>query len=83
MNSEMLSYIKKDSPIHKLTGATKFILFLLWVITAMITYDTRLLVAMLIVGIVSFKISKNTLENGKTRDFYLKQYKNYSCALFL
>lgn len=58
MNSEMLSYIKKDSPIHKLTGATKFILFLLWVITAMITYDTRLLVAMLIVGIVSFKISK-------------------------
>ena len=58
MNSEMLSYIKKDSPIHKLTGATKFILFLLWVITAMITYDTRLLVAMLIVGILSFKISK-------------------------
>ncbi len=58
MKSEMLSYIKKDSPIHKLTGATKFILFLLWAITAMITYDTRLLVAMLIVGIVSFKISK-------------------------
>jgi len=58
MNSEMLSYIKKDSPIHRLTGATKFILFLLWVITAMITYDTRLLVAMLIVGIASFKISK-------------------------
>ena len=58
MNSEMLSYIKKDSPIHKLTGATKLIVFLLWTIVAMITYDTRLLVAMLIIGIVSFKISK-------------------------
>ena len=58
MNSEMLSYIKKDSPIHKLTGATKLIAFLLWTIVAMITYDTRLLVAMLIIGIVSFKISK-------------------------
>ena len=58
MNSEMLSYIKKDSPIHKLTGATKLVAFLLWIITAMITYDTRLLVGMLIVGIISFKISK-------------------------
>lgn len=58
MNSEMLSYIKKDSPIHKLTGATKLIAFLLWTIVAMITYDTRLLVAMLVIGIVSFKISK-------------------------
>lgn len=27
MNTEMLSYIKKDSPIHKLTGATKLICF--------------------------------------------------------
>ena len=59
MNSEMLSYIKKDSPIHKLTGATKLIAFLLWTIVAMITYDTRLLVAMLVIGIVSFKISKS------------------------
>lgn len=58
MNSEMLSYIKKDSPIHKLTGATKLIVFLLWAITAMITYDTRLLIGMLVVGIIAFKISK-------------------------
>ena len=49
MNSEMLSYIKKDSPIHKLTGATKLIVFLLWAVAAMITYDTRLLVGMLII----------------------------------
>lgn len=58
MNSEMLSYIKKDSPIHKLTGATKLIVFLLWAVAAMITYDTRLLVGMLIIGLLAFKISK-------------------------
>ncbi|HJG96496.1 MAG TPA: energy-coupling factor transporter transmembrane protein EcfT [Romboutsia timonensis] len=58
MNTEMLSYIKKDSPIHKLTGATKLICFLLWTIAAMITYDTRVLVGLFILGIIAFKISK-------------------------
>ena len=58
MNTEMLSYIKKDSPIHKLTGATKLICFLLWTIAAMITYDTRVLVGLFIFGIVAFKVSK-------------------------
>lgn len=58
MNTEMLSYIKKDSPIHKLTGATKLICFLLWTIAAMITYDTRVLIGLFIVGIIVFKISK-------------------------
>lgn len=58
MNTEMLSYIKKDSPIHRLTGATKLICFLLWTIAAMITYDTRVLLGLFIVGIVVFKMSK-------------------------
>ena len=63
MNTEMLSYIKKDSPIHKLTGATKLICFLLWTIAAMITYDTRVLVVLFIVGIIAFKISKIKFED--------------------
>ena len=58
MNTEMLSYINKDSPIHKLTGATKLICFLLWTIAAMITYDTRVLIGLFIAGIIVFKISK-------------------------
>ena len=58
MNTEMLSYIKKDSPIHKLTGATKLICFLLWTIAAMITYDTRVLIGLFRAGIIVFKISK-------------------------
>lgn len=58
MNTEMLSYIRKNSPIHRLSGATKLICFLLWTVAAMITYDTRVLLGLLIFGLVSFKISK-------------------------
>ncbi|MGL5311788.1 MAG: energy-coupling factor transporter transmembrane component T family protein [Peptostreptococcaceae bacterium] len=58
MNTEMLSYVKKNSPIHKLSGATKLICFLLWTIAAMITYDTRVLVGLFVFGLVAFKMSK-------------------------
>ncbi|MFI3209638.1 MAG: energy-coupling factor transporter transmembrane component T [Peptostreptococcaceae bacterium] len=56
--SEMLSYIKKDSFIHRLSGSTKLICFLLFSLASMITYDTRVLLLMLFVGMISFKISK-------------------------
>lgn len=55
--SASLSYIKKDSPIHRLTGSTKFIFFLIWSIAAMITYDTRVLVTMFLMGIIFFAVS--------------------------
>lgn len=52
-----LSYIEKDSIIHKMTGTTKLIFFLCWSIAAMITYDTRILVSMFFVGIILYKVS--------------------------
>lgn len=55
--SAALSYIKKDSPIHRLTGSTKFIFFLIWSVAAMITYDTRVLIAMFLLGVIFFVIS--------------------------
>lgn len=58
--SATLSYIKKNSPIHALNGSTKFIFFLLWSIAAMITYDTRVLLSMFVIGLVFFRISKIT-----------------------
>ncbi|MGL4772588.1 MAG: energy-coupling factor transporter transmembrane component T family protein, partial [Clostridium sp.] len=51
-------YIKVDSPIHRLTGATKLICFLLWAVASMITYDTRVLFLMFIISVVAFKMSK-------------------------
>lgn len=58
MNTKLLTYIDVDSPIHRLTGSTKLICFLLWSITGMLTYDTRVLGAMLVMSLVLFKVSK-------------------------
>ncbi|WP_278681731.1 energy-coupling factor transporter transmembrane component T family protein [Paraclostridium bifermentans] len=58
MKTTMLSYIKEDSPIHNLAGATKLIFFMAWSIASMITYDTRVLVGMLVLSLIIFKISK-------------------------
>lgn len=58
MNSSMLSYLKRDSIIHNLTGATKLLCFIFWALASMFTYDTRILVGMFILSIVIFKLSK-------------------------
>lgn len=55
--STMLGYIKVDSPIHKLTGATKLICLLLYSVAVMLTYDTRVLIGLLLFGLISFKVS--------------------------
>ena len=54
----ILEYIPKDSFIHNLTGATKLICFILWCVVTMITYDTRLLLFLLLFSLVLFKVSK-------------------------
>lgn len=54
----ILSYIKRDSLVHELTGRTKLLFFIAWSIAAMVTYDTRVLTCMLLISIVIFKISK-------------------------
>ena len=56
--STMLSYSNIDSPIHKLTGASKLIALIIWALASMITYDTRVLLGMFVVSIIVFKISK-------------------------
>lgn len=63
MKTTMLSYIKEDSPIHNLTGATKLIFFIAWSLVSMATYDTRVLVGMLIFSLVIFAMSKIKFED--------------------
>lgn len=57
MPSTMLGYVKVDSPIHSLTGATKLICLLLYSFAAMLTYDTRVLLGLLIFSLICFSIS--------------------------
>lgn len=56
--STMLGYSNIDSPIHRLTGASKLIVLIIWSLASMITYDTRVLLGMFILSIIAFKISK-------------------------
>ncbi|MEK4238988.1 energy-coupling factor transporter transmembrane component T family protein [Paenibacillus sp. FSL H7-0714] len=58
MKATMLTFTKQDSPIHRLTGATKLILFIVWSVTGMITYDTRCLIVMLLFSLIAFRVSK-------------------------
>lgn len=56
--SRVLSYEEKDTWIPRLSGVTKLVFFLLWSITSMLSYDTRVLLVMLVCSLVIFAISK-------------------------
>jgi len=56
--NNLFNYIDRPSPIHNLTGATKLLCLFLWSFAAMFTYDTRFLVALSILGLILFRISK-------------------------
>ena len=56
--AKILSYEEKDTWIHRLSGVTKLIFFLLWCLTSMLTYDTRVLAVMLVLALIIFRISR-------------------------
>lgn len=60
--SRMISYEKKDTPIHKLSGFTKLVFFLLWCFCSALTFDTRILIVMLLLGAVIYAISGTKLK---------------------
>ncbi|WP_019156974.1 energy-coupling factor transporter transmembrane component T family protein [Robertmurraya massiliosenegalensis] len=62
MAVEMLAYIDRNTPIHRLTGVTKLLCFILWSSAAMLTYDTRILVFLFLIGIWIFIVSKIELK---------------------
>lgn len=61
MSRMMISYIDRPSPIHRLSGATKFLVFLFWAIMAMSTFDIRILAVMAVMGIIIFLLSRTKL----------------------
>ena len=56
--ARLLTYAPKDTWIHRLSGVTKMLFFILWSVAGMLTYDTRILVVMLLFSLVIFKVSK-------------------------
>ncbi len=61
----LFNYISRKSPIHELTGATKLICLLLWTFATMLTYDTRILIALPILAFILFGVSKIKLRDVK------------------
>ena len=59
----IFNYIEKESPIHRLTGATKMVCLLLWSFAAMTTYDTRFLAVLTILGLALFPVGKIRLKD--------------------
>lgn len=54
----MLEYSNIDSPIHRLSGASKLIALILWAVASMVTYNTFVLIGMFIFSIIIFRMSK-------------------------
>lgn len=56
--TRLLSYTDKKTWIHRLSGSTKLIFFLLWCVTSAMTYDTRILLVMIVITMALFLVSK-------------------------
>ena len=56
--ARLLTYAPKNTWIHRLSGVTKMLFFVLWSIACMLTYDTRVLAVMLAISLLIFKVSK-------------------------
>ncbi len=61
--TNLFNYIDRPSPVHRLTGATKFVTLLLWSFAAMYTYDTRFLLFLSLFSTLLFKISRIKLKD--------------------
>ncbi len=53
----VLNYLERDSVIHKMTGTTKLVFFLLFTFASMITYNTWVLLGLFAVSIIAFQLS--------------------------
>jgi energy-coupling factor transport system permease protein len=66
-----LSYIKKDTPIHRLSGATKLLMILFISLAAMLTFDTRLLAVIGILSVAMFIAARIPLRDMKIIVYFL------------
>ena len=64
--NKVLNYLPKNSVIHKLTGTTKLIIFLLLSFASVITYDIRVLLGLFVFCVICFIVSKIKLSEVKT-----------------
>ena len=64
--SRIITYKEKNCFIHRLSGLTKLIFFLMWTLVTMLSYDTRVLGTMVLLSIVIFVLSKTDWKQVKS-----------------
>ena len=63
--SGIFNYINRESIIHKMSGATKLIVLILWSLAAMTSFDTRFLACLPILAFILFSVSKIKFKDVK------------------
>ena len=56
--NRLISYQEKNTWIHRLSGTTKLLFFLLWCLTSALTYDTRVLLVMIVISGTIYVMSR-------------------------
>lgn len=71
MQEKLISYNKNNSFIHRLSGLTKLIAFIILTSTIMYTYDIRIIIAMLIFSFSLLRIAKIKFSQIKLMIYYV------------
>jgi len=61
-----ISYIDTGSALHQLNGITKFVLFMAWVTVVLTTFDLRLIVGLVCVGLLLLKMTRVPIKAYRT-----------------
>ena len=71
MRSKVLNYIPKESFIHSLSGTTKLIIFLSFSFLCGLSFDTRVLLFLLLLSVLGFSLSKIKLSEIRLMSAFL------------
>ena len=71
MKTKLFSYSQLDTFIHRLSGLTKLICFLLLTSSVMLTFDIRIIFGIMILSIILFRIAKVEFKKVKLRFIYV------------
>ena len=66
----VLNYLPRKSVVHELTGTTKLAFFLLFTFAGMITYNTWVLLGLMVVSFAAFKLSHIKLREVRFMGIY-------------
>lgn len=71
MKSKLFSYNLVDTPVHRLSGLTKLLAFLILTFAVMFSYDIRVILAIMVFSFGVLKVSKIELSQIRTMLIYV------------